>query len=103
MLVKEATGVESGIFQQNYVNIMAVHALSHCSIMSSAAIVLTALKRQVFVFHRDLFQLPAPSQNREMIENATCYLENTMAAQWLIMIPKPAWQQSYYLSGFLNG
>ena len=52
---------ESGIFQDDQVNIIAANALAPCITRSSAAMVLAMQDKQVFVFHKVGFQIWVPT------------------------------------------
>ena len=59
----------AGILMVNYVNAMATDALAPCVASASAAMVLTMQDKRLCVLYQELFQLPAPAQWRDMIEN----------------------------------
>ena len=48
---------------------MVPDALAPCVARSSAAMMLTLRNEWILIFHKEGFQLPAPSQYREMMYN----------------------------------
>ena len=58
------------IFWENWTNTMAVGAPAPSIIRSSTAMLLYMYNKRALVFHNKGFQLPAPSQCQEMVENA---------------------------------
>ena len=69
---------ETGILQDKWVDTMAADALAPCVARASASMVLTMQDKQLLVFHKERFQRPVLSQDREMIENTnvfSCFLK----------------------------
>ena len=72
-------GPETRIFQENYVNTLAADAWA---LALSAAMVLTVRNKQVLVYHEEEFQLPVPSQSREIIRKLQTYFMFSKNSAW---------------------
>ena len=74
MMPHNASGAETKIFSDNLVNIMDADALAPSVSRTSATMVWNKQDKQVFVFHKEGFQLPVPYQCWEMIDNSNIFI-----------------------------
>ena len=62
--ILKRSGVETRIFWDNWVNTCTIAAdnLAPCDARSSVAMILIVQDKLVLVFHKEVFQLPAPPE-----------------------------------------
>ena len=83
------SGVETKIFQANYVNAMAADALAPCIARPSTCIMLTKQDRWVLVFNEKGFQQPVSIQYWEIIQAMEIYsyfTETNLGCQGLLLM-----------------
>ena len=71
-------GVQTITSGANEINTIAADPLAHCVTKPSAAMLFTVMGKQILIFHQEGFQVPAPSQCLELIENANVILPSNL-------------------------